>query len=144
MKKANDLDLRADRREFTVAALLAMLGGVSITISGCGKASPAGPSAPAVPAPVADKTAAISSNHGHAAVITSGQLTAANTVALSLQGTSSHNHMLDLSAAEGHADRRGPDLRQGMLRHQPHARGDLQLALRRRLVPERVVPLGYS
>jgi hypothetical protein len=99
MKQENGLELRVDRREFTLAALLGMLGGVSITISGCGKASPAGPSAPAA-APVTDKTAAISNNHGHAAVITSGQLTAANTVTLSLQGTASHNHMLELSASE--------------------------------------------
>lgn len=98
--KQNDLELRTDRREFTIAAMLAMLGGVSITISGCGKASPGGPSAPSAPAPVTDKTATISTNHGHAAVITSGQLTAANTISLSLQGTASHNHMLELSAAE--------------------------------------------
>ena len=97
MKKSKDLDLRADRREFTLAAMLAMLGGVTITI-GCGKASsPAGPSASA---PVEDKSGAIANNHGHVAVVTSGQLTAANTLALSLQGTSSHNHVLELSAAE--------------------------------------------
>jgi hypothetical protein len=98
MKEQNGLELRADRREFTLAALLAMLGGVSITISGCGKAS--SPSTPSTTPPVEDKTGAISNNHGHVAVITSGQLTAANTLALSLQGTASHNHMLELSAAE--------------------------------------------
>ena len=100
MKEQNDLELRADRREFTVAALLAMLGGVSITISGCGKASPSSPSTPSTTQPVADKSGTIAGNHGHVAVITSGQLTAANTLALSLQGTASHNHMLELSAAE--------------------------------------------
>lgn len=101
MKEQNDLELRVDRREFTVAALLAMLGGVSITISGCGgSASPSSPSTPSTTQPVADKSGTISSNHGHVAVITSGQLTAANTLALSLQGTASHNHMLELSAAE--------------------------------------------
>ena len=100
MKEQNDLELRASRREFTVAALLAMLGGVSITISGCGKASPSSPSTPSTTQPVADKNGTISSNHGHVAVITSGQLTAVNTLALSLQGTASHNHMLELSAAE--------------------------------------------
>ena len=98
MKETKDLDLRADRREFTLAAMLAMLGGVSITISGCGKASsPAGPSAAP---PVEDKGGAIANNHGHVAVVTAGQLTAANTLALSIQGTSSHNHVLELSAAE--------------------------------------------
>jgi hypothetical protein len=102
MKKENDLELRADRREFTVAAMLAMLGGVSITISGCGKASsPVAPSIPSEPAPpAADKNGAISSNHGHVAVITGAQLTAASTLALNLQGTSSHNHVLELSGPE--------------------------------------------
>jgi hypothetical protein len=97
--KNKDLDLRADRREFTVAALLAMLGGVSITLSGCGS-SPAGPSSPAAPVPVADKTGVISTNHGHAAVITSGQFNSASALSLSLQGTSGHNHMLELTAEE--------------------------------------------
>jgi hypothetical protein len=99
MSKAKDLDLRADRREFTLAAMLAMLGGVSITISGCGgKAS--GLTTPSTTQPVADKAGAISGNHGHAAVVTSGQLTAANTLALNLQGTATHDHTLELSAAE--------------------------------------------
>jgi hypothetical protein len=100
MSEEKSLDLRADRREFTLAAMLAMLGGVSMTISGCGKASsPAGPSTPVAP-PVSDKTGSISGNHGHVAVITSGQLTAANTLALSLKGTSSHDHTLELTAAD--------------------------------------------
>jgi hypothetical protein len=99
MKEQNDLELRTDRREFTVAALLAMLGGVSITLSGCGGASPSSPTTPATQ-PVADKNAAITNNHGHVAVVTSAQLTAANTVSLNLQGTASHNHVLELSAGE--------------------------------------------
>ena len=95
----NDLDLRADRRQFTLAAMLAMLGGVSITISGCGSASsPVTPSA-ATP-PVADNNGVIANNHGHAAVITSAQLTAGNGLLLNLQGTASHNHTLELSAAD--------------------------------------------
>ncbi len=107
MKQEKDLDLRADRREFTVAAMLAMLGGVSITISGCGKASsPAGPSTP----PVEDKGGAIANNHGHVAVVTAGQLTAANTLALSIQGSASHNHVLELSAAEVRQIRDGQTL----------------------------------
>jgi hypothetical protein len=103
MKEQNDLELRTDRREFTVAAMLAMLGGVSITISGCGGkggSSPSSPSMPEAPAPVTDKAGSISNNHGHVAVITGAQLTAASTLALSLQGTASHNHMLELSGAE--------------------------------------------
>ncbi len=102
MKQQNDLELRTGRRDFTVGALLAMLGGVSITISGCGKAGsfPSSPSAPSTPEPVADKAGVISNNHGHVAVITSAQLTAASTLALSIQGTSSHNHMVELSSDE--------------------------------------------
>ena len=101
MKEQNNLELRADRREFTVAALLAMLGGVSITISGCGgNASPSSPSTPSTTQPVADKNGAIANNHGHVAVITSPQLTAANPLSLNPQGTASHNHVLELSAAE--------------------------------------------
>jgi hypothetical protein len=98
MKEVNGLELRADRREFTLAALLAMLGGVSITISGCGSAS--SPSAPSAAPPVADKTGSISSNHGHVAVITSGQFASGNALSLSLQGTSGHGHTLELSAGE--------------------------------------------
>src|SRR6267142_356102 len=102
MKQQNDLELRTGRRDFTVGALLAMLGGVSITISGCGKAGsfPSSPSAPSTPEPVADKAGVIANNHGHVAVITSAQLTAASTLALSIQGTSSHNHMVELSGDE--------------------------------------------
>jgi hypothetical protein len=99
MKKENDLELRADRREFTVAAMLAMLGGVSITISGCGKAS--SPVAPSTPTqPVTDKSGTVSANHGHVAFLTAAQLTAADTLALSIRGTSSHDHMLELSVAD--------------------------------------------
>jgi hypothetical protein len=93
-----DLDLRADRRQFTLAAMLAMLGGVSITISGCGSAS--SPAAPSTTPPVADQNGVIANNHGHVATITSAQLTAANGVLLNLQGTASHNHTLELSAGE--------------------------------------------
>ena len=102
MKQQNNLELRTGRRDFTVGALLAMLGGVSITISGCGKAAsfPSSPSTPSTPEPVADKAGTVSSNHGHVAVITGAQLTAASTLALSIQGTASHNHMVELSSDE--------------------------------------------
>jgi hypothetical protein len=99
MSDIKDLDLRADRREFALAAMLAVLGGVSITISGCSSpSSPSGPSAAAPPPP--DNNGAIANNHGHVAVITSAQLTAADGVLLNLQGTASHNHTLELSAEE--------------------------------------------
>jgi hypothetical protein len=103
MSQDNRLDMRADRREFlTLAAALAVLGGVSITISACGGsggASPAAPSTPApTPTPVADKNGVIANNHGHVALITGAQMTAASSIVLHIQGTASHDHTVELSS----------------------------------------------
>jgi hypothetical protein len=96
--KKQDLDLmRPDRREFALAAVVAMLGGVAITISGCGGKS-GSPAAPSTPPP--DNNGAIANNHGHVAVVTSAELTLDNGVLLNIQGTASHNHTLELSADE--------------------------------------------
>jgi len=84
-----------DRREFTGQALLAMLAGVTVTISGCGSENPAAPSPP-----VNDKTGVIANNHGHVATITSAQQKAGGNVTLNIQGTGSHDHVLELTAAE--------------------------------------------
>ncbi len=84
-----------DRREFTLAAALAALSGVVITISACGGGgSPSSPSAPG------DKTGVVGSNHGHTAVITSGQLAAGGGISLSIRGSSDHPHTVTLSAAD--------------------------------------------
>lgn len=101
MNEGPVIDLMPGRREFTLGALLAMLSGVSITISGCGGGS-SSPSTPTPPTtqPPADKTGAISANHGHVAIITSAQLTAANALVLNIQGTATHNHTVELSVAE--------------------------------------------
>ncbi len=85
------------RREFTLQSALALLAGVIVTVDGCGGSSPA---APAPPTPVADVAGAVSANHGHAVTISSAQIAAANALSLSLQGTSSHPHTVDLSQAE--------------------------------------------
>ena len=84
-----------DRREFTGRALMAILAGVTVTITGCGSENGAAPSAP-----VSDKTGVIATNHGHVAIITSAQQTAGGGVTLSIQGTGSHDHLLELTAAE--------------------------------------------
>lgn len=42
----------------------------------------------------------IGANHGHAATITAAQVGAGNTIVLSIQGTSPHDHTLELTAAE--------------------------------------------
>ena len=95
-----------DRREFTLAAAMAALSGVAITISACGGGSsptastpPPSPT-PAPPAATSDKTAVIGSNHGHAGTITAAQLTAGGVLSLNIQGTASHPHTVDLTAAD--------------------------------------------
>jgi hypothetical protein len=89
-----------DRREFTLRSLLAMLSGVTITVSGCG----GGGGSPTQPTPQpstgGDKTGNVSSNHGHVAVITSAQLTAAGALTLDIRGQADHPHTVQLTAAE--------------------------------------------
>ena len=92
-----------DRREFTLAAALAALSGVAITISGCGGSgggSPSAPTSPPTSSGSGDKTGVIGANHGHVAVITAAQLSAGGGVILNIRGTSDHPHTVELSAAE--------------------------------------------
>jgi hypothetical protein len=95
-----------DRREFTLAAALAALSGVTITVSACGGgSSPSTPSTPptptATPTPAAsEKCGCVGSNHGHTAVITAAQLTAPGALNLDITGSASHPHSVQLSAAE--------------------------------------------
>jgi len=85
-----------DRREFTLKSALALLSGVAITLSGCGgEDAPAGPTPPA-----AARTAAVSNNHGHSAVVTGAQLTAGNDLLLDIRGASDHPHTVALSRSE--------------------------------------------
>ena len=99
-------EIRLDRREFTVAAALLALSGVSITISACGGggSSPAAPTPTPTPAPTptpsADKVGQISANHGHSAVIVAAKLASPVDIALDIKGTASHTHTVVLSAAE--------------------------------------------
>jgi hypothetical protein len=92
-----------DRREFTLAAALAALSGVTITISACGGGGGGGPTAPSNPTPSlgpGDKAGSISANHGHTAVITAAQLAAGAAVNLELTVGDGHTHSVNLSAAE--------------------------------------------
>jgi hypothetical protein len=84
-----------DRREFTLKSALALLSGVVITSSGCG-----GEDVPAGPTPPTDRTADISNNHGHAAVVTGAQLSASNDLVLDIRGGSDHPHAVTLSRSE--------------------------------------------
>jgi hypothetical protein len=95
-----------DRREFTVAAVLAALSGVTITISSCGgsdtpTSNPTPPSPTPTPTPSSgDKSGTISGNHGHVAVITGAQLTTGGAISLDIQGQATHTHTVSLTAAE--------------------------------------------
>lgn len=84
------------RREFTVEGALALLAGVTITISGCG-----GDDSPAAPSPQpGSETGAISANHGHTAVITAAELSAGNALSLNIQGAAPHPHTVQVTAGE--------------------------------------------
>jgi hypothetical protein len=100
-----------DRRTFTLEAALAVLGGVTISISGCrGTGSPMiadpaplpTPTPTPTPTPLMDKTGVFLANHNfpHAAVITAAQLMAGDALRLDIRGASNHPHILDLSAEE--------------------------------------------
>ena len=106
-RPAGEVDL--DRREFALRSMLAMLAGVTITISGCGGGgggSPTGSSGTGgstgggTGSSSGDKVGNISANHGHTAVITSAQLTAGGALQLNIRGNADHPHTVDLSAAE--------------------------------------------
>jgi hypothetical protein len=93
--------LDPSRREFTLASALALLGGVTITISACGGSgnssmSPVSPQG----GPLPDVTGAISANHGHKAVILSAQITADNALTLNIQGEADHNHTLSMTSGD--------------------------------------------
>jgi hypothetical protein len=87
-----------DRREFTVEAAKALLGGAVIAISGCGGGSGTGPTSSTPP--VTDVEGLVAVNHGHSATITAAQLTAGGALQLDIRGTASHSHMVSLTADE--------------------------------------------
>jgi hypothetical protein len=100
MAEHKELTLRIGRREFTHQAVVAILSAATITIVDCGGGSSPAPSPSPQPGGGGDVVGAISANHGHTAVVTAAQITAANAVALDIRGTANHPHTLDLSADE--------------------------------------------
>ena len=121
-----------DRREFTLQSAMAILSAATITISGCGGDSSPAPSPSPNPNPnpgPTDVTGTVAGNHGHSAVITSAQITAANGMQLSITGVADHPHTVTSECGRGHHDRReaagldGLDQRRGALAH-----GHVQLA----------------
>jgi len=85
------------RRQFSRESLLAMLAGVTITITGCGDddndSNPTGPTGTGV-------TGTVSANHGHEARVTDVQITTAGAVNLDIRGTADHPHTVALTAAQ--------------------------------------------
>lgn len=95
-----------ERREFTVAAVLAFLSGVTILVEeSCGGGgSPSSPSTTPTPAPSPDPgnggdvSGQVSANHGHKAVITGAEMTAGDAVTLDIRGQATHTHSVPISA----------------------------------------------
>ncbi|MGH9159853.1 MAG: hypothetical protein ACRD2X_07690 [Vicinamibacteraceae bacterium] len=100
MKEPKELvDSLLDRREFNAKTVLALLSGVTITVSGCdGDDSPTSPSPPGGGG--GGVTGTVSANHGHRAAISAAEITAGNEVALDIRGDADHPHTVELSAAE--------------------------------------------
>lgn len=95
----------SERRRISLLTALALLGGATITITGCGGGeTPAGPAATPSPSggtcPAGSVCGFIPSDPSHTAVITSAQLTAGGALVLNIQGTQNHNHTVSLSADE--------------------------------------------
>jgi hypothetical protein len=98
-----------DRREFTLRSALALLAGVTITITGgCGGGgggynsggSPTQGTPPPANNSQADAVGSISNNHGHSAVITSAQLVAGSALSLDIRGSADHSHTVQLTPAD--------------------------------------------
>ena len=94
-----------DRREFTLRSALALLGGVTITISpGCGGGGAGGSSSGGSPTgssgAVADTIGVVANNHGHQVTITSAELLAGNSLSLDIRGAADHPHTVQLSASD--------------------------------------------
>ncbi len=82
-----------NRREFTVEAALALLGGAFITISGCESGTE--PSAV-----IADIPGEIASNHGHFVTLTAAGLRAGADFDVDIRGSSGHNHVVSLTTVD--------------------------------------------
>lgn len=88
------------RREFTVESALALLAGVTITISGCGDDDSNPPTSPTPPPSSSGVTGTVSANHGHVASISGAQMTAGGALNLDIRGQADHPHMVQLTADE--------------------------------------------
>jgi hypothetical protein len=89
------------RREFTLEAALALLAGVTITVSGCGSDSPMAPGGGGGGGGNPnDIVGLIGTNHGHTVRITEEQLNAGAAVTLTLPIGDGHTHTVALTQAD--------------------------------------------
>jgi hypothetical protein len=106
-----------DRRRISVLSALTLLGGATLTISGCGGGGDGGPAAPSAssPAPASCPTGSrcglVSRDPLHSAEITAAQLSAGGALTLNIQGNQTHGHVISLSADEVVAIRDGRQVR---------------------------------
>lgn len=115
--RKDDAGIDLDRRRISVAAALALLGGATITIGGCGggggtsgpSAAPAPPATPppATPPPATAELTGQVSEPEHRAVITAAELAAGGALTLDIRGTATHTHTVSLTADEVKAIARG-------------------------------------
>lgn len=84
-----------ERRRFTVFSAMAMLGGPTITLTACG-GNPMGASGMGG----GSVSGAISANHGHAATVTSAQLTTGGALSLHIQAQADHDHVVSLTGSQ--------------------------------------------
>jgi hypothetical protein len=86
-----------ERREFTVLSALALLGGATITVSGCG-----GGGNPMSGPTTGDGSVGgtISANHGHVATISAAELTGGGGLNLDIRGTADHTHTVALTGSQ--------------------------------------------
>ncbi len=83
------------RREFTLKSALSILSGVVITVSGCDDDPPTSPAPNDIPGTIA-------TNHPapHVVTVTAAQITAGTAVMLTLTGTPTHTHTVELTSGE--------------------------------------------
>ena len=98
-----------ERRHITALAALTLLGGATITITGCGggggspAAAPPPPAAtppPAASCPAGNACGQVDGDPSHRAEITAAQLGAAGALELDIRGSSGHSHTVSLTGDE--------------------------------------------
>lgn len=106
VEKADSTDVvDQERRRISVLMALALLGGATVTITGCGGGGTTAPTSPVGPAgaarcPAGSRCGLVSTDPLHSAEITAAQLSAGGALTLDIQGSQNHGHLVSLSSDE--------------------------------------------